>query len=173
MKDEDHHLQATLSPLCNLSLGMVSQFPHDPMHLVYLGVVKRLLGSWLKGPVSNRCRIGANNVSQISECLLACHRYLPREFPRKCRSLAEVDRWKATEFRQFVLYSGIVVVKGKLSDIVYQHFLLLVVGIFCLCSPLHYSTHCEYAQDVLCAFVEQWGKLYGKDMLVYNVPIMD
>ena len=51
MTDKDHHLQATLSPLCNLSLGMVSRFPHDPMHLVYLGVVKRLLLSWTKGSV--------------------------------------------------------------------------------------------------------------------------
>ena len=49
--------------------------------------------------------------------------------------LAEVDRWKAAEFLQFLLYSGIVVVKGKLSDIVYQHFWLLVVDMFCLCVP--------------------------------------
>ena len=90
MKDEDHYLQAMLSTLCNLSLGMISQFPHDPMHLVYFGVVKCMLWSWTKGPVLNRCRIGANNVSQISECLLACHRYLPREFPRKCRSLLRI-----------------------------------------------------------------------------------
>ena len=169
MKDENHHLQNTLSPLCNISLGIVSQFPHDPMHLVYLGVVKRLIWSWIKGPVVNKCRIGANNVQRISNCLLSCHRYLPREFPRKCRSLLDMDRWKATEFRQFILYSGAVVVKGKISDLVYQHFLLLVVGIFCLCSPLHCITHCEYSNDVLCMFVEQWGTLYGKDMLVYNV----
>ena len=155
MKDENHHLRGTLSPLCNLSLGMILQFPRDPMHLVYLGVMKRLMWSWMKGPVVNRCRIGAHNISQISECILSCHKYLPREFPRKCRSLSEVDRWKATEFRQFILYSGAVVVKGKLSD--------------SLCSPLHYATHCEYAHSVLCMFVEQWGKLYGKDMLVYNV----
>ena len=148
---------------------MISQFSHDPMHLVYLGVVKRLIWSWIKGPVVNKCCIGANNVQRISNYLLSCHRYLPREFPRKCRSLLDMDRWKATEFRQFILYSGAVVVKGKISDLVYQHFLLLVVGIFCLCSPLHCITHCEYSSDVLCMFVEQWGTLYGNDMLVYNV----
>ena len=69
MKDENHHLRGILSPLCNLSLGMISQFPHDPMHLVYLGVMKRLIWSWMKGPVVNRCRIGAHNISQISECI--------------------------------------------------------------------------------------------------------
>ena len=156
------------SPLSRLSFGMVSQFPLDPMHLVFLGVVKRLILNWLRGPVVNKCRIGANAISRISELLLSCHQYLPREFPRKCRSLADVDRWKATEFRQFILYSGIVVLKGTISEVFYQHFLHFFVGIYCLSSPLHYATHCEYANDQLLLFVQQWGKFYGTD-IVYNV----
>ena len=38
--DKDHHLQATLSPLCNLSLGTISQFPHDPMHHVHVYILE-------------------------------------------------------------------------------------------------------------------------------------
>ena len=35
LADEDHHIG--ISPLTRLSLGMVSQFPLDYMHLVCLG----------------------------------------------------------------------------------------------------------------------------------------
>ena len=117
MTDKDHHLQATLSPLCNLSLGMISQFPHDTMHLVYIGVVKRLLWSWTKGPVLNRCRIGANNASQISECLLACHRYLPQEFPRKCRSLLRIGHEKPCRGEDTILLPPEICLQSTASQL--------------------------------------------------------
>lgn len=49
MADEDHH--KGVSPLSYISIGMVSQIPLDYMHLVCLGVVKRLLLLWVKGPL--------------------------------------------------------------------------------------------------------------------------
>src|SRR5207237_10666436 len=42
-----HHNDTT--PLLGLRLGLVTEFPLDHMHLVFLGVVKKLLKSWLKG----------------------------------------------------------------------------------------------------------------------------
>ena len=167
MVQEEHHYNPT--PISQLSIGLVSQFPLDPMHLVHLGVVKRLIWSWIKGPIANRCRLSSNICQQISASLISCHPYVPREFPRKCRSFDEFERWKATEFRQFILYSGAVVLKGKLQDSVYSHFLLFNVAIFCLSSSLFLSTHCDYAGELLKLFVRDWANLYGKDMLVYNV----
>lgn len=38
--DEDHHVGH--SPFTDLNIGMVSCFPHDNMHLVCLGVVRRV-----------------------------------------------------------------------------------------------------------------------------------
>ena len=167
MMHEEHHNYPT--PLSQLSVGLVSQFPLDPMHLVHLGVVKRMIWSWIKGPIGNGCRISVNTARQISASLISCHPYAPREFVRKCRSLDEFERWKATEFRQFIIYSGVVVLKGKLSVPFYHHFLLLAVSIFCLSSSVFLSTHCDYADDLLKLFVHNWAGLYGRDMLVYNV----
>ena len=95
--------------------------------------------------------------------------YIPREFSRKCRSLVELDRWKATEFRQFLLYSGIVALKEHLQTDQYNHFLLLFVGIFCLASPELSRTHADYAHKLLVLFVQQAGNFYGRGFLVYNV----
>ena len=104
----------------------------------------------------------------MSTSLLSCHRYVPREFSKKSQSLSEFEQWKATEFRQFLLYSGIVVVtKGKLSDSVYSHFLLFFFAIFCLSSSLHIATYCDYADDLLYLFGQNWARLYGID--IHNV----
>lgn len=37
-----------------LSIGMVSQFPLNFMHLFCLGLVKRLINLWLKGPLDGQ-----------------------------------------------------------------------------------------------------------------------
>lgn len=46
--DEDHHKEGK-SPLSLLPMGMVSQVPFEYMHLVCLGVMKKLLSAWLHG----------------------------------------------------------------------------------------------------------------------------
>lgn len=49
MLDENYH--NARSPLRNLGVGMVTQFPYDYMDLVCLGVVKKLLGLWIREPL--------------------------------------------------------------------------------------------------------------------------
>lgn len=165
LEQEEHHKGST--PLSKLSLGMVSQFPLDYMHLVCLGVVKRLICAWIKGPL--KMRLPSRQTQSISDRLIQCAAHVPREFARKPRSLSDVDRWKATEFRQFLLYSGPVVLQGILSDVLYKHFLLLCVGISILCSPQLSVDLCQYAQELLVAFVQDVLNIYGVDMMVYNV----
>ncbi|XP_065683671.1 uncharacterized protein LOC136096410 [Hydra vulgaris] len=48
-KDEEHHTSNTVSPLTELNIGMVSNFPLDYMQLVCLGVARRILCSWIMG----------------------------------------------------------------------------------------------------------------------------
>ena len=86
MVDEDDHVRPC--PLNGLRLGMVSQFPLDHMHLICLGVMRRLMHFWMKGP---HCRLSVSTKTEISECLLSLCRYVPKEFARKPRSLNELD----------------------------------------------------------------------------------
>uniref|UniRef100_A0A8B9REN1 SCAN box domain-containing protein n=1 Tax=Astyanax mexicanus TaxID=7994 RepID=A0A8B9REN1_ASTMX len=68
-----------------------------------------MVNLWLKGPLNTR--LPSNTVKRISENL---YLYIPEEFARKTRPLSEVARWKATEFRQFLLYTGPVVLMTQL-----------------------------------------------------------
>jgi len=119
MADDHHHLGP--SALSSLPIGMVSGFPLDYMHLVCLDVMRRLLLCWLKGPLV--VRLCARKVEQPSQNLIRMIPFIPREFSRKPRSVSDVLRWKATELRQFLLYTGPVALLNVLPESLYQNFL--------------------------------------------------
>ena len=66
------------------------------------------------------------------------------EFNRKSRLLLEAKRWKATEFRQFLFYTGPVVLRKILNNDRYINFLCLHVAIIILASS-KYSLIIDYA----------------------------
>ncbi|OXA53107.1 hypothetical protein Fcan01_12545 [Folsomia candida] len=143
--------QVRSSCLSELGIGMVSCFVLDYMHLVCLGVTRKLISCWKNGPIP--LRIGRQNIAQISERLLACKNFIPSEFNRKPRSLCELEYWKATEYRTFLLYLGPVVLKGILPQEKYEHFLQLSIAIRTLLSE-SYDWY-DYAGKLLCAFVQK------------------
>lgn len=166
MTDEAHHLGS--SPLLATSLGLVSGFPLDFMHLVCLGVMRRLVYLWLKGPLS--CRLSSRQVNMLSEQLENVRRCTPVEFNRWPRTLKEIDMWKASEFRHFLLYTGHVLLKSFLHAAVYKHFLLLFVGILILSSKKLFATYRDYANNALVLFVQHFRKMYGDTFLtIYTI----
>lgn len=163
MLDEDHH--NSKSPLQELGIGMVSAFPLDYMHLICLGIVRKLLALWIKGPL--QCRVPTSTLSAISDHLKQCRQSLPRTFSRKPRSLMEYRQWKATELRQFLLYTGPVVLFQKLCNPQYKNFLVLSSAMRILLSPLC-KEYCYYAKKLLRCFVANFAKIYGTKFLVNN-----
>lgn len=161
---EHHH---GISPFALLNIDMVDTFAVDYMHQVCLGVVRRVLLLWIRGPKT--VKISSLNVQVISERLIAMRACIPSLFPRKPRSLSDIDLWKATEFRQFLLYTGPIVLKGVLRDDLYNHFLYLSVAISILVSPALANNHSKFAHELLVDFVENAKSLYGEPFLVYNV----
>jgi hypothetical protein len=169
MIDTEHH--RGISPLSSesLGIGMVSNFCLDYMHLICLGVVRRLLWLWFCGPLKLNCRLSARQTTELSDVLVNMKSYIPKEFARKPRSLFQWQRFKATEFRQLLLYTGVVAFAGKLSDAVYKNFLLLSVGVYLLLNESSDTDFINYAEELLIAFVKHYSDLYGSDMVVYNV----
>ena len=161
--------QQSLSPLVELGIDCVNQFSLDYMHLVLLGVVKRILQFLKKGP--NGCRLSNQLISQISDRLISHNGRMPSEFNRQPRSLDDLCYWKATEFRQFLLYHGPVVLKGIVSSEVYQHFLALHLVISMLLKDgIHEDEEMlAYVQSLIVWFVDSAPHIYGKIFNVYNV----
>lgn len=163
--DNGHHRHK--SPLDILGVGLVTGFCLDYMHLVCLGIVRRLILLWMRGPLPSR--LSASMLGQISEHLVQLRCLIPSEFARKPRSLYEIDRWKATELRQFLLYTGPVVLLHVLEDHMYEHFMLLSVGMYCCLNANLCEYYADYAQILFTSFVQQGLKIYGQEFVVYNV----
>ena len=139
------------------------------MHLVCLGVVKRLLLFLTGGP--RICKLSSTQISQISQKLASFNGTFPSEFVRQPRTLSDLKRWKATEFRQFLLYSGIVVLKSVLPKAFYDHFLSLSVAISIFLDPdcTTRPNYIDYARNLLVYFVSKAKSLYGPTFTSYNV----
>lgn len=149
--------------------GAVSNVTLDYMHLVCLGVMRKLLFLWIKGPL--HIRLSSLTVQQISEKLLTLKKYTPSDFPRKARSLKFIKLWKATEFRQFLLYSGPIILKNVLNKNVYEHFLALHIAIRILASTEHSKNPqlLDYAEKLLTIFVQSFTTIYGLKYVSHNV----
>ena len=160
-----HHKGVT--PFLELDMDMISCFPLDYMHLLCLGVMKKLLLAWVKGP--RPTRISRGQVQQISGALLHLQPFVPNFFGRKPRGLGDIERWKATEYRQFLLYTGKVVLKEILRPDLYQHFLALSIACAILVCPALIESHILFAEELLKFFVKEAQRLYGEEIMVYNV----
>lgn len=163
----DNRYHTCVTPLTSLSINMVSSFVIDYMHLVCLGVVRKLVSLWLTGPL--KTRIGWRAVKQINENFTLVKAYMPLEFQRKPRSISEFERWKAVEFRQLLLYTGPVCLVSVLPPELYNNFLLLLVAMSILLNPSLCNKYASYSQELLVSFVKHFASLYGNDMLTYNV----
>jgi len=171
--NEEYHVTDTMSLITKVPhIDIINSFPLDYMHLVCLGVMKKLIFLWLgnlkHAPLS--VRLQSKKVTIISNQLLSLKSFITCDFSRVPRSLSEVARWKATEFRLFLLYTGPVVLKSILTDECYSHFICLHVCFRILLDP--YVKNYElinFCDRVLTYFVKRIGKLYGNQFISHNV----
>ncbi|KAJ8928081.1 hypothetical protein NQ314_019379 [Rhamnusium bicolor] len=165
VQESHHHGTSILENIPGIN--MVDSFALDYMHLVCLGVVKKMLVTlWCCGKPSTK--LSFHVINGISEFLLNISKNVPLEFNRKPRSLNEVKRWKATEFRMFLFYIGPVALKNKLSSDRYLNFLSLHVAMIILSSKNHFSL-IDYAADLLKYYVNTFKILYGAEHISHNV----
>jgi len=115
------------SPLVRLPINIINTVVLDYMHNVCLGVVKQLIGFWVKG--NKQVRLEKNKKNKINYELKILKPYIPSEIDHLFRMIDEIEYYKSTELRIFLLYTGKIVLKGNLKKKFYFHFLLLVYAI--------------------------------------------
>ena len=157
------------TPLIKCTDNIINIFSLDYMHLICLGVLRRMLTYWKSG--DRIVKLSSRQILDISEQLIALRDYIPSDFVRRPRSLLELDRWKATEFRTFLLYTGPVILKSVLPTPLYMHFLTLSVSLSILLRDdvTENEPLVDFAGQLLHHFVENSARLYGETFLVYNV----
>jgi len=155
------------SPLIDLPIDITKCVVLDYMHCLCQGVMKRLLDFWVKG--KKPMRMLEEKKDSLSLALFKLRKSVPAEFARLPRSLDDVEYWKATEFREFLLYTGIIVLKSNIKKEQYNHFLILFVSVRILCSDNNFSTYYDLASKLLIEFVQSYSCIYGSKFVSYNV----
>lgn len=131
-KNPEHHTGP--SPLLNIrpKINMILCFPLDIMQLCFLGVMKKLIECWLTNIADSR--LSRINIMRFSQRITNLTNQVPVEFQRQLlQSLGFISKWKATEFRFFLLYCGPLLLKDLLPNELFEHFLLLHVALRILC----------------------------------------
>ncbi|CAD7081497.1 unnamed protein product [Hermetia illucens] len=156
------------TPLEKIGVRMISQFPLDVMHLLDLGIIRKILIRLFEKKTAYK--ICKENKKKISDHLVSLRPFIPKEFSRKPRSiLSELQRFKATELRQFGLYTGIVVLKDNVHVDLYYHFLLLYCFYRLLLCPKNYRLNIANIQEMINYFVQNFPVVYRQNSVTYNV----
>lgn len=138
----------------------------DSLHLLELGVMKRLLTGWRDGSLGFTGKLSAHQIQQLSAALVSVR--LPKEIHRKMRGMECLAFWKGTEWRSLLLYVGIVVLKDILIETLYNHFLLLFTAVT-ICSSDHYAHMRPVAQALFEKFIEEFKAIYGEQYITSNI----
>lgn len=164
--DPAHH--HTVSPFVDLPIDMVQDFPVcDALHLLHVGLMKRFLISWQTGNYGFATKWSSRDERELSEYLITCK--TPTEVHRGMRSLKDLPRWKATEYRTFLLYISIVALKKHLPEFYYNHFLLFYCSIVILNSEFLVKHLLPLTDNMIKSFLEIFKNKYGKQHFTSNL----
>lgn len=83
--------------------------------------------------------------------------------------LDNLSFFKATELRTFLCYHGIVVLKGNVHKEFYDCFKLLHCAVTICISKRHIEKLLPVAKELFKAFIRVFVKLFGSQMVSYNV----
>jgi len=175
-----HHLHPTI--LTEIpGFDITKQVVLDVMHLVFSGIVKTMLEKWTGGSLSDRSRfkLSDDSLKIISARLARAKEFYPDEFQRDPDTLDHLASWKATQFRSFLLYIGVVVLLGVVSDDQLRHFHLLVVSMRLMCRKLPCNSDgvrtrivkeiARTSRSLLQEFLKFGNEIYTENFSIYNV----
>lgn len=150
--------------------GLVTRVPYDYMHLLCIGVFKKMIKLWSSCPIkSSRILSGGDRVI-FSNFLLELVEFIPQEFCRRPRSIDVSQKWKATESRVTFLYLIPVALNSILG---WNHKIMLNCLSLFVAVRLFLSTNdetkIEYANSLIHYFVQTFKDLYGEQFVSHNI----
>jgi len=163
---ENYHKE--VSPLITkLGFKPITQFPLESFHLLYLGIMRRILLQLYCAKIS-KYKLPGDIIVQIDNFSIFLRSFFPSDFSRRPRRLSDWKYFKGTEFRRLLLYDGFLIFRFMHCK-VYQNFLLFATAVRILVDPTLVQNYAVDADKLLRLFVEHSAKIYGQSFIVYNV----
>ena len=159
-----------VSPLSSI-LNLVNQIPLDYMHCVLEGVVKRLMHLWFDSCNHEKPYYLGKHLRIIDQ-LLEKQRP-PHEFSRRPRSISKhLNYWKASEYKNWLLFYSVPILKGHLPSLYYHHYVLLVSALHILLQESISLEQLNAAEMMIKDFISLMPELYGENNCTANVHML-
>jgi len=166
----------SFSPLMLLHFfNFTSGFVVDYMHNILLGVTKLhtelILQSTRKKfwHISENVGIG-HVLNTIDERLLMIHP--PSSITRTPRSIKDISRWKASEWRAWLLFYFVPCLKDLLKKKYMNHFTMLSVATNILLKKSVTREEVFQAHKLFLCYVYLFQKYFYKENMVYNIHLL-
>ena len=169
-------LQKGRTPLIDLiDFNVLQQCPYDGMHM-FQRLMKTILGflvdterNKIRRKRSKLYRLAPASINKISWDLKKMRRNIPVEFQRKTDMLLHFRRWKATQFRFFLLYCSPIVLQKRVHKEVYKNFVLLHFSLRLLSMQDVTPAQMDQVQNYLEEFVHSYAKIFGPEAVTHYV----
>ena len=169
-EQKNHHSIKENTPLLELDIDMIRDFPIDFMHGSG-GTMKKLFDRWFRHPLkSSSYRITATNLNFLNERIkYISNECLPNIFPRKLRSTSEHQHYKFSEHKQFLLYTGKILLLDLMPRIEYYK---KFVKYSTACSLMNDVTNCDTLQriskNLIGDAIDGFQENYGDKFMTYS-----
>lgn len=143
----------------------------DPMHSLDLGVTKRLTSLFFDSKNKHQQfyikKRGRSEINMLMNSIA-----VPSSIPRTLRDCRMIGKWKANEFRSWLVYISPLVLKDYLPSPFYNHFLLLAYGIHGLMRNQISDVALRSAELAVEHFAKNVDRLYGQTEIAYTLHLL-
>lgn len=135
------------------------------MYIVLLGVARQVMGLWCDASYSKKRSSLRRQVAILDIRPAASITRLPR-------CVSDASRWKASEWRGWLLFYSGPLLKVLLEEPYLTHWLRLVTAVNVLLHEEVTSSQINSAEKSLNQFFSQFAALYGNEHMSYNVQCL-
>ena len=139
------------------------------MHLVLLGIMKKLLCAWVDGVFNLIQKLEKFRINIISRRLAILASYCPKNFSRRLQPLEMFRQFKATEYRLFLLYTGVVTLFSVIGCPAYLNFVMFHAAIRSLTRKNVKERDLIFAEMALNQSISSSVNIYGQSFASYNL----
>lgn len=146
-------------------------FPPEALHDIFEGVTKMFTDAFLDTKNHTKEWYLGKKIKEMNELLLSMKP--PSEVTRCPRPINQRSSWKASEWKNFLLYYSLVCFQKMMQHKkYYQHWFSFVYSVQILMKTKITEPELAAASAALTLFVSQIESLYGIDFMSYNVHIL-
>ncbi|KAL7293236.1 hypothetical protein TKK_0013376 [Trichogramma kaykai] len=164
--DGEHHKEGEGS-LDRLPMDLVSQTVFEYMHLCCIGVMEKILAGIVSGKYAERVHLSKEYQMLLEARLSEVTKFCPVDFARKPFKIQKHTKFKATEYRQIMLYSGSSTFSGLVQEDAYRHYLLFNAAMRIFIMPEPSEDLLDAAENFIKIFVIGAEKVYGSEFITY------